>query len=190
MFDAACDRLPYALVVCLFAHGVARSRSKRIPVLPRHSALFWRVFLCCVFSVLAKYACSGERPVRPARALPPGWASAGVRGTPQGPVQLFAYRRLECLKVQRAREAPSLPLSLSALKQRHGPASGTPSSHSVLAGYFLRTGRALSRSRAGARLIQAAAAALAASRVAYGHHYAYQAALGALLGYLFGAVCK
>ncbi|KAI5189278.1 hypothetical protein NECID01_0473 [Nematocida sp. AWRm77] len=183
------ENFPYALLAGSFVHALLFTRSARTKILPSSRAFFWGVLSCCVFSVLLKYLFAGKRPAEAdrCRALPDGWTVSKVfttnTGTPA--VAIVHKKTFACLEDQPLREIYTLPVSFSNLKTRYGPSSGTPSSHSVLAGYLINKSISAGKHTA---LFLSIPVLVALSRVAYGFHYPYQVLLGMGFGFAFGYI--
>ncbi|KAI5187478.1 hypothetical protein NEHOM01_2208 [Nematocida homosporus] len=182
-----CDNFPYLVLLGALGHGLIFYRSGRIKVLPGLDSWFWQIFGCCMLSVLLKYGFGGARPRDSNFEIPSGWHKLqdlpplnGHHRILIGPLERYAF-----LQSQPVREVYNLPLSLARLKSRYGPSSGTPSSHSVLAGYLMQQRYRLSKGRP---IVIGLGLILGGSRILYQHHYPYQVGLGMIIGYIIGTI--
>ncbi|KAI5180542.1 hypothetical protein NEOKW01_0846 [Nematocida sp. AWRm80] len=189
ILESLFDNFPYYLLGVSFVYSMVYCRSTRLKVLPSCTSFFCRLIMCYAFSILIKYPFSGERPENKEYSIPKGWMKVSnlpaVSRTKRILIAPEYYNKY--LEKQPLREVHNLPLSLSKIKARYGPCSGTPSSHGIVSGYlfskviliknifFRLTGIIITLT-------------MTLSRVFYKYHYPYQVLIGTIIGALIGQV--
>lgn len=183
MLRFLCDKYPYLLVVFFFLRAATEP-----PGETKRKRFFLNLLSCCVLSLLLKCLFAGERP---SIKIQDNWQplesislNRGRGKTSKRSLTITPGTPYEALRMQPVKEIFSPP-SLSEIKEKLLPFSGTPSSHSFLSGFLME--ELLSKKRAPfVRL--SVLLFLSYSRILFSFHFPYQVILGVLLGALYGRV--
>lgn len=159
MIDTICSEFPYYVLILSFIHAMLFNRSNLVKCIPARNSFFFRFAFCCLISILVKYPFNGPRP-------------------------RTRKNRKALLQKKRKSGLLNLPVVFSQLKNKYGPTTGTPSSHSVVSGYLIAKLFKLQYSTG----ISLFLLIIPISRIIYKHHYTYQVLIGLSIGWILNRV--